>query len=70
LPQRIRRRVVEALEELRTDPRPQGAVKLAGEDQLWRIRVGEYRVVYEIGDEELLILVLRVAHRKDAYKGL
>ena len=44
-------------------------VKLAGDDNLWRIRIGNYRVVYEIHDDRLLVLVLRVAHRKDVYRG-
>ena len=68
LPANIRRRVVAALEDLRHDPRPPGCVKLTGDD-LWRIRVGVYRVVYQIRDVELIILVVRIAHRKDVYRG-
>jgi mRNA interferase RelE/StbE len=70
LPRQIRRRVAEALEELRHDPRQHGTVKLAGEENLWRIRVGAYRVVYAIRDDELLVLVVRVAHRKEVYRGI
>ena len=69
IPQQDCRRVVDALEELRANPRPAGVVKLAGAEGLWRIRVGNYRVVYEIHDDRLVILVLRVAHRKDVYRG-
>ena len=68
LPANIRRRVVAALEDLRHDPRPPGCVKLTRDD-LWRIRVGVYRVVYQIRDVELIILVVRIAHRKDVYRG-
>jgi hypothetical protein len=52
------------------NPRPPGCVKLAGADDLWRIRVGQYRVVYAIREAELLVLVARVAHRRDVYRGL
>jgi len=62
--------VTEALAVLRDDPRPPGCVKLTGADDLWRIRVGQYRVVYTIRDDELLVLVVRVAHRRDVYRGL
>ena len=62
-------RIAVVLRELANDPRPAGVVKLAGTEKLWRIRVGDYRVVYEIHDDRLIVLVLRVAHRKDAYRG-
>jgi mRNA interferase RelE/StbE len=68
LPRPIRQRVVDALKHLQNNPRPTGAIKLVGEENFWRIRIGNYRVVYEIHDKQLLILVLRVAHRKDAYR--
>jgi len=70
LPADVQRRLVTATESLTDDPRPPGAVKLAEEENLWRIRVGQCRVVYAIKDDELLILVVRVAHRKDAYRGM
>jgi mRNA interferase RelE/StbE len=68
LPAKVRGRIVETLEELRKDPRPSGYVKLKGEDNLWRIRVGQYRVVYAIEDDVLTVLVVRVSHRKDVYR--
>lgn len=67
LPAKIRERIVKALVGLRDDPRPPGCLKLTGEDDLWRIRVGDYRIVYTIADEALIVLVVRVAHRKDVY---
>jgi mRNA interferase RelE/StbE len=68
LPHLVRDRIVDAMKELRKNPRPGGSVKLTGDDNLWRIRIGNYRVVYEIHDAKLVVLVLRVAHRKDVYR--
>ena len=62
------RRVTRLLEALALEPRPGGVVKLAGADNLWRVRIGDYRVVYEIHDNRLVVLVVRVAHRKDVYR--
>lgn len=62
------RRIADALEELRNNPRPDGCVKLAGDENLWRIRVGDYRLVYEIHEKRLLVLVVRIGHRKDIYR--
>jgi mRNA interferase RelE/StbE len=69
LPHLILRRITDALGRLRRQPRPPGCVKLHGADDLWRICVGAYRVVYTIRDDQLLVLVVRVAHRKDVYPG-
>jgi mRNA interferase RelE/StbE len=68
LPARIHERVLDAMDGLRKDPRPPGCAKLKGEDDLWRIRVGDYRVVYAVEDDKLIVLVVRVAHRKDVYR--
>lgn len=70
LPKKAQVRIVERIEELKDDPRPPGCIELEGDDGLLRIRVGKYRVVYTIEDEQLLVLVVRVAHRKDAYREL
>lgn len=68
LPDEVQRRVIRALDELRTNPLPKGAKKLRGlEEALWRIRVGEYRVVYSIRRKKLLILVVAVGHRSKIY---
>ena len=69
VPRPDRRRIVESLEKLRGDPRPAGVAKLTDKENLWRIRVGEYRLVYEIDDRRAAVTVLRVAHRKDVYRG-
>ena len=68
LPEPVQKRIVAGVAALAENPRPAGVVKLVGDDNLWRIRIGDYRVVYEIHDTRLVILVLRVAHRKDAYR--
>ncbi len=61
-------RVKAALLALRNDPRPAGRLKLAGEGG-WRIREGDWRVIYDSDDGAQLVTVLRVKHRRDAYRG-
>jgi mRNA interferase RelE/StbE len=61
----VRRRLQHGIAKLAADPRPAGAKKLAGEDNAWRIRIGDYRVIYEIEDDELLVVIFRAAHRRD-----
>jgi mRNA interferase RelE/StbE len=68
LPRPIRSRIVDALKQLCDNPHPAGSVKLTGDENLWRIRIGSYRVVYEIHNAKLVVLVLRVAHRRDVYR--
>jgi len=63
-----RKRIVTHVRSLARDPRPFGSEKLAGKGDLYRIRVGRYRVVYSVGDAELVVLVVRVGHRKDVYR--
>lgn len=63
-----RRRIQAAVELLANDPRPAGAKKLVGGEGEWRVRTGDYRVVYEIQDDALVVLVLAVAHRRDVYR--
>ena len=60
-------RITKRIDSLRDDPRPPGVKKLIGTDDLYRIRVGDYRVIYMVKDDILLVLVVRVAHRKEAY---
>ena len=54
---------------LADNPRPSGCKKLRGYTDLWRIRVGDYRVIYAVDDEALSLNVLRIRHRKDVYEG-
>ncbi len=67
LPRATRHRLVEAVTALERDPRPPGALKLAGERTAWRIRVGDYRVIYDVYDRELTVTVVRAARRREAY---
>ena len=50
------------------NPRPQGCVKLTGEESLYRIRVGEYRIIYQIQDAVLLVLIISIGHRREVYR--
>ncbi|MGW8482459.1 type II toxin-antitoxin system RelE family toxin [Microbacterium sp. NPDC055903] len=70
LDQQIRRRVLAAAEGLSSDPRPVGARKLSGLDAAWRIRVGDYRILYEIADELVLVTVNGVGHRRAVHERL
>lgn len=63
-----RRRMLAAIELLSDEPRPSGAKKLVGGAGEWRVRTGDYRIVYEIQDAVLLVLVLAVGHRRDIYR--
>lgn len=67
LPSETYNRIRDAIRKLAQDPRPQGCMKLTGRDG-WRIRVGDYRVVYEIQDSDHTITILNVAHRRDIYR--
>jgi mRNA interferase RelE/StbE len=60
--------VAPAILALATNPRPDGCRKLAGSKSDWRIRVGDYRVVYEIADEVRIVRVNRVRHRREVYR--
>jgi mRNA interferase RelE/StbE len=61
-------RVLRAVNALSTNPRPQGCRKLSGLDDVFRIRIGRYRVLYTVEDRRLVILVLKVGNRKDVYR--
>jgi mRNA interferase RelE/StbE len=64
----VSRRIIKQIETLVTDPRPSGVVKLEGAADLWRIRVGQWRVVYRISDRDRLVDIIAVRHRSDAYR--
>ena len=63
-----RRRIVDCIEALAANPRPQGCEKLAGQTNRYRIRQGRYRIVYSIEDTILTVFIIRVADRKDVYR--
>ena len=63
-----RRRIQAAIELLAQDPRPPAAAQLVGGAGEWRVRTGDFRIVYEIEDDRLVVLVLRVGHRREIYR--
>lgn len=68
LPLAVVEKIYQALNELTIDPRPVGVKKLVGHKNLYRIRVSDYRIIYNIEDKVLQILILKVGHRKDIYR--
>ena len=68
LPAQMVARIVPRIERLSTIPRPPGCKKLKGGDKEWRIRIGDYRVVYEIDDKSKTVDVTRIRHRRDIYE--
>ena len=68
LPTNTLERILRAVGELTSDPRPPGVRKLRGADRTYRLRVGDHRVIYSIYDTRLVIEVIRVAHRREAYR--
>ncbi len=67
LPADVYERVIEGIRALAQDPRPLGCLKLTNREG-WRIRIGSYRVIYEIDDDQTTITVLNVGHRRDVYR--
>jgi mRNA interferase RelE/StbE len=63
-------RVMERIERLKTDPFPRQAIKLSGTERLYRIRVGDYRIVYEVDTQAKQIMVHYIRHRREVYRAL
>ena len=70
LPASVQRRVLERLARIQANPRAQGSVKLAGAKSTYRVRVGDWRIVYEVDDGRHIVFVTIVAHRREVYRGL
>lgn len=68
LPRREQQRIRAAIDLLAENPRPPGCVALAGGLGGYRVRVGDYRIVYEVHDDRLVVQVVRVGHRRDVYR--
>jgi mRNA interferase RelE/StbE len=68
LPPEIRPRINQALLKLEDEPRPHGVSKLSGYAGRWRVRVGDYRVIYQIDNAAQEVLILRIAHRREVYR--
>lgn len=64
----LREKIIVAINGLAEEPRPTGCKKLVNFDNHFRIRVGEYRIIYKIFDKELIVDVIKVGHRKDVYR--
>jgi len=69
LPESVRGRILKRILALKENPRPRGSVKLKGRENEYRIRVGDYRVRYEVLDQESIVLLLHCKHRRDVYRG-
>jgi mRNA interferase RelE/StbE len=68
MPMADRRRMMARVDALADNPRPAGALKMEGLRNVWRLRVGDWRVIYEIHDVVLVVLVVRVGHRREVYR--
>lgn len=67
IPLKDRKRIVTRMEGLQTEPRPPGCEKLSGEEK-YRLRQGDYRILYEIIDRELIVTVVKIGNRRDVYR--
>lgn len=68
LEKRVLAKIASIIDSLETDPRPNGVKKMKGHDNRYRVREGDYRVVYQIDDGKLLVLIIDIGHRKDIYR--
>ena len=68
IPRSIQNRILARIEMLARDPFPPGCRKLAGLQEAWRIRISDYRVIYQVHHGMLLVLVLTIGHRRDVYR--
>jgi mRNA interferase RelE/StbE len=68
LPKDVQRRIANRIDPLREDPRPAGTRQLQGEDRFYRLRVGDYRVIYSIEGRRLVVVVVKIGHRREVYR--
>lgn len=68
IPKKDVSKIVAMIQSLTVNPYPSGCRKLAGEENIYRVRQGQYRVIYEIKNRELIVLILKIGHRKDIYQ--
>jgi mRNA interferase RelE/StbE len=66
----VRRRIQGAIDKLADDPRPAGLIALRGAPGAFRVRVGDYRIIYTLHDDRLLIVVIDIGHRRDVYRSV
>jgi mRNA interferase RelE/StbE len=67
LDRQVKNRIVSAITTLASDPRPQGCLKVRSEEGVWRIRVGDWRIGYQVDDNANEVLVIRIGHRSEFY---
>ncbi|MGD0655795.1 MAG: type II toxin-antitoxin system RelE/ParE family toxin [Thermoguttaceae bacterium] len=67
IPNPYRDRIIQAIRELGVNPRPAGVKKLTGRNA-WRIRISDYRIIYEIYDDKLVVVVITIGHRREIYR--
>ncbi len=68
LPRATQERIAGVIDKLRSDPRPPGAKALQSDGKYLRLRVGDYRVIYQVADERLIVLVVKIGHRREVYQ--
>jgi mRNA interferase RelE/StbE len=68
LPSKISHKLVEVAESLGETPYPIGTKKMIGNEGLWRIRVGDYRIVYKVEGHRLVVLIVKIGHRREVYR--
>jgi mRNA interferase RelE/StbE len=61
-------KILDSIQALESDPWPNGCKKLVGAEHTYRVRIGDYRVIYDIRDNTLIVFVIRVRHRRDVYR--
>jgi len=66
----IRRRIARRIQSLADNPYPQGIKKIEGEEELYRLRVGDYRILYQVQRQRVVILVVGIGHRRDIYRRI
>jgi mRNA interferase RelE/StbE len=66
--EKLKGRIVAAIESLAENPRPPGCLQMQGRELLHRLRVGDYRIIYQIRDAELMVLVVTIGNRRDVYR--
>ena len=70
LDRNTQKRILARIEKLEEDPRPRDAAKLQSPEELYRIRVGDYRIIYQVEDDRLIVLIVRVGNRREVYRSL
>ncbi len=68
IPRKVQKRILNTIDSLRVNPRPHGSIKLHGTTNRWRIRIGDYRILYTVDDVTEQVFIFRTLHRKDVYR--